>query len=222
MTEQQLAEALADLSPEEVAELEAKLARIPPGEALGLAEVPTRVVTRSRTRACFDFSRVANAERQLQELPKEGESIHCLMGGDYNGSDLIPAVQALAGEPIQELHVATLGFNQANMAQLCAMYDDGLLRAVAVACSDYFRDTSKQTFEFAQHELTSRGQRLTSTRTHAKILLFRFHRAGRFVVESSANLRSCNNVEQFALTRSRDLYTFHRTWLEHIHGLSAR
>jgi hypothetical protein len=219
VTDQQLAEALADLSPDEIAELESKLARIPPGEALGLSAVPTRLVTRSRTRACFDFTRVSNAERQIADLPLEGESIHCLMAGDYNGSDLIPAIQSLAGETIQELQIATLGFNQTNISQLCAMFDDGLIRCLAVACSDYFRDTSRQTFDFAVHELTNRGQRITSTRTHAKVILFRFRR-GRYVVESSANLRSCNNVEQFALTRSAPLYRFHHAWLEHIHGLA--
>ena len=47
---------------------------------------------------------------------------------------------------------------------------------------------------------------------HSKILLFDFPTAA-FVVESSANLRSCNNLEQFCLTQSRPLLEFHRQWI---------
>jgi hypothetical protein len=31
--------------------------------------------------------------------------------------------------------------------------------------------------------------------------------------ETSANLRSCNNLEQFSLTNSRPLFNFHKSWI---------
>ena len=33
------------------------------------------------------------------------------------------------------------------------------------------------------------------------------------IIEGSANLRSCRNVEQFTATESPDLYQFHRAWI---------
>lgn len=216
LTDDRLAELIAELSPREVDLLEKGLGKIPPAEALGFPPELTRATTRSRVRACFDFSKVENAIAHLKRLPKLEETIHCLMGGDYNAADLIPAVQALAGKPCDELHIATLGFNKTNTAQLCAMFDDGLIRQITIACSHYFASTDRPTFDFAEHELTKRGQRIVATRTHAKVVLFRFGRES-YAVESSANLRSCNNLEQFAFTRSGQLFRFHKAWLVHLH-----
>jgi hypothetical protein len=38
--------------------------------------------------------------------------------------------------------------------------------------------------------------------------------ASHYVIESSANLRSCRNIEQFTMTNDRELLTFHRSWME--------
>ena len=40
---------------------------------------------------------------------------------------------------------------------------------------------------------------------------------GRCIVnESSANLRSCRNIEQFTMTHDRDLLEFHRQWMAEV------
>ena len=217
--EEELLELLENLTPAELAKLERELKTLTPADELGLSAAERRRTEKVRKHVCFDFSRVENAARQIKALPKRGESIHCLMGGEYNGSDLVPAVQSLAGAPIDELYVATLGFNKTNTAQLCGLIDDGVLRRLTVVCSHYFRQTSGDTYAFAEEELAARGQRIVATRNHAKLLLFRIGRA-RYVNESSANLRSCNNLEQFTLCRSDTLYRFHRRWLEQVvaHG----
>lgn len=213
-SEEELRALLATLDPEQLAELERQVAKMSPADDLALSPGRRRHAEPAKRRACFDFSRVENAARQIKVLPKPGESIHCLMGGDYNGSDIIPALQSLAGAPIDDLYLATLGFNKTNAGQLCAMLDDGVLRRVSLICSHYFAKTDDATFAYAERELTARGQRIVATRNHAKLVLLRFGRA-RYVVESSANLRSCNNLEQFSLCRSESLYKFHAGWLEH-------
>ena len=206
---------LESLSPKELEKLEKKLAKITPAEELNLPSGCRRYSEHVRTRNCFDFSRVENAAKQIKRLPQHGETIHCLMGGDYNGSDIIPAIQSLAEVNVDELYIATLGFNKTNTTQLCTMFDDGLLRRVTLLCSHYFSQTDGGTFDFAERELTGRGQRIVFTRNHAKILLFRMGRSF-YVVESSANLRSCNNLEQFTLCRSEGLFKFHAGWMERI------
>lgn len=219
--DQQIAELLAALSPDERDELERVLAKTPPGEALGMTPALSRTTTRAKHRVCFDFSKVESAVRLLERLPAKGETFHCLMGGDFNAADLIPAIQCLADEPLDELHIATLGFNKTNTAQICALFDEGLVKSISLACSHYFAATDKSTFEFATEELQRRGQRIVATRTHAKVLAVRIGRAG-YAVESSANLRSCNNQEQLAFTCSLQLFRFHRAWLNHIHQEAGR
>lgn len=68
---------------------------------------------------------VANAADHLQRLPDDGESIHCVMRGNYHAWDLVPALLRLAqssgsqssgsqAATIDYLGVATLGFNAQN------------------------------------------------------------------------------------------------------------
>lgn len=137
------------------------------------------------------------------------------MGGDYHGFDLVIAVHELAAARIDELHLATLGFNRHNISHLCAMIDADAVGPVHLLCSEYFSSADFETYGFARAELSRRGCRCLAARNHAKILLFAIGSA-RYVIESSANLRSCNNLEQFALHQSPTLYAFHRAWIERV------
>jgi hypothetical protein len=190
-----------------------------PAEALDLKSSNLHLRTRTKRRYFLDLSKINHAAAQIRSLPRNDETLHCVMGGDFNGWDLVPAIHKLARRSIEELYVTTLGFNQNNNSQLCSLIDDGTISRVTVICSDYFRDSSRDLFLSSRHELERRGQRLISSRNHSKILLLLA--GAHYVVESSANLRSCNNLEQFCLTNSRPLYEFHRTWIEHVASIEA-
>ncbi len=51
-------------------------------------------------------------------------------------------------------------------------------------------------------------------RNHAKIILVRMIDGRSFTWESSANMRSCHNVEQCCLTHDAGLLHFHREWID--------
>lgn len=159
---------------------------------------------------------VSNAAKLLDKLPAAGESLHCVMKGNFSAWDLVPAVLDLAGCKCQGLYVATLGFNQKVTAELLDLLDRGAVGEVAFVCSCYFRSTGGNLFEELHQGLTARGQRCVAIRSHAKLILFAMDDGRRFVIESSANLRSCRNIEQFTLTHATDLHDFHRTWLDHV------
>ena len=183
------------------------------GEAAGIDGLEHLHREPPKRRLFYDLATARRATAALGRLPDPEESFHCLMGGDYHGFDLIIAVRELAGEVIEELHVATLGFNRHNMAHLCSMLDARDVGRAHVLCSEYFAGADFETFGYAKHELGRRGLRCVASRNHAKVLLFAIG-PRRFVIESSANLRSCNNLEQFALCQSPPLYEFHRAWIE--------
>lgn len=157
---------------------------------------------------------IENAVRHLERLPKAGWSYHCLMRGDYNGWEIVPAVVRLAKPArIEELWVATLGFNERNSKELLELLDAGEVGKVSFICSHYFKATSADIFNPLEKALRSRGQRILAMRCHAKLLLFSLSDGRRLVVESSANLRSCHNIEQFSLTNDSGLYDFHAGWM---------
>lgn len=53
-------------------------------------------------------------------------------------------------------------------------------------------------------------------RTHTKLLLIETTAGDCYTIESSANLRSCKNVEQSTFTNDRPLFDFHRQWLNEL------
>ena len=52
--------------------------------------------------------------------------------------------------------------------------------------------------------------------THAKVVLIETTDGRHFVVESSANLRSCSSIEQITVTHDGDLLAFHRQWIDEL------
>lgn len=176
-----------------------------------------KLLRRSAKRQMLHLMHVANAAQHLGELPANGESLHCVMKGNYHAWDLVPAILQLAAPAtITRLLVATLGFNKSNAAELIELYDAGQIKAVDFICSCYFKSTCEGEFEFLHAALTARGQRIAAVRSHAKILGFELSDGRALVIESSANLRSCRNVEQFSLTHDRELLEFHRSWIDQL------
>jgi hypothetical protein len=160
---------------------------------------------------------VSNAAKQLERLPAEGESIHCVMRGNYHAWDLIPAaLQLAAPATIERLYVATLGFNDANARELVGLLDAGRIRRVTFLCSAYFRDASAETYRPLAEQLLARGQRVAAIRTHAKIQAYTLTDGRAIAIESSANLRSCRNIEQFCMTADRALFDFHAAWMDEV------
>lgn len=174
-----------------------------------------RHVRRAVRRRFIHALNVQNAAKDLEQLPEPGETYHFIMRGNWHGWDLVPAVLRLAGGPaIELLYVATLGFNKDNAVELANLLDAGRIKRVRFVCSVYFRDATRDIFEFLAAELQARGQELLAMRNHAKLLLFRLEDGRSYVVESSANLRSCRNVEQFALSHDAGLFDFHVAWMD--------
>lgn len=171
------------------------------------------LIRRATARTTVDFRANPDALRHLATLPKKGESLHGIICGKYALWDLVPAVLERTGKTIDHLSIATLSYSEKNAADLLARFDAGQIKGVSLLVSHYFKSTSQGIYEALVPHLLARGQRVLAMRTHCKILLFRIG-GTRYVVESSANLRSCVNVEQFVMTNDRKLYDFHHAWLE--------
>lgn len=87
----------------------------------------------------------------------------------------------------------------------------------------YFKGTSPDIYRFAAEVLGKRKDRVEflSVRTHAKLLLLQL--PGRVLaLESSANLRSCKNLEQVTVFGSPAVHEFHRGWIDELFEKGAR
>jgi hypothetical protein len=174
-----------------------------------------RSLLRAPTRRLFvDYRANADAYKHLRDLPGVNESLHGVISGKYALFDLIPALIERTGQNIATCYIATLGFSKQNGADLCGLIDAGHVGTVAMVCSHYFQKTSQQIYDAVIPALLKRQQRVVAMRSHAKMILARMADDTCYTCESSANLRSCVNVEQFVLTCCPHLYAFHRQWLE--------
>jgi hypothetical protein len=188
-----------------------------------------RIARNAAKRSYIHALNVANAAKELQRLPDPGETIHLVMRGNFAAWDLVPATLRLLNTPagptpyrIDALTIATLGFNDANLEDLCAMLDAGQIGKVAFLCSCYFRDANALGFKKAADALAARHMPIIATRNHAKILLMATSRGDWLTIETSANLRSCKNIEQACITSDRALYDFHAEWIAEVMEKATR
>ena len=158
-----------------------------------------------------------NALEHLITLPEQSESIHIVIGGQFEPCDLIPAIRRLSHPAvISRLDISTLGFNHDNVATIARGIDQAKITIANVVCSKYFARLEKSSFEFLKNEITTRGGRVNWGKTHAKLILLEMSDGRFFTVDGSANLRSCSSIEQINITQDRELLLFHRSWLEEI------
>lgn len=175
-------------------------------------------------RVFHNAMRTTAAVEALRGLPEAGETWHTIMSGSYDSFDLVDAMlQHAAPALIDDLHLATLGFNAANARRLIALLDAGRVKRCTMIVSCYYEADPKEAevCYLLSKELPRRGGWYAATRSHAKIIAAAFDDGRRFVVESSANLRTCRNLEQFTITHDGPLFDFHRSWMEEVYANEA-
>jgi hypothetical protein len=175
-----------------------------------------------------DLRAKPDAVKHLERLPTDGESFHAVISGKYALWDLVPAMlEKIAPSTIDALTLATLSFSKQNAADMLALLDNGSIRTVVLLVSHYFKSTNREIYDSLIPQLLERGHKVCAMRTHAKLTLMQTTAGAKYVIESSANLRSCKNVEQFVMTQDANLYDFHRQWItdlidgKGIHGWKA-
>lgn len=97
---------------------------------------------------------------------------------------------------------------------MLGLVDEGRIGRVSLLVSHYFKSQNRALYDTLVPPLLDRGHRVLAMRTHCKIILARMADGSEYVVEASANLRSCRSVEQFFLARDAGLYAFHHGWLD--------
>jgi hypothetical protein len=196
-----------------------------PNEARGsiasqlCVKVATFAMRQRAARAdAIDARRFERATDALVRLPEPLEYVHIVTGQEFSGFDLLPAMLALSkADRFDALTLTTLGFSKRNLEALAAMVEAGKVQVAAlrILCSDFFRRSDREIWQIGREQADRTGYGFRSTRNHTKIILAAI--AGKsYVVESSANLRSCANLEQFCLCQSKPLYDFHAGWIEQV------
>ena len=164
----------------------------------------------------------SNAKRMAQaktaaalvaDLPAIGESLHCLMTGQYDLTQVIAAVTAT--HPTAHLRIATLCFSKRNAAELLGLIDSKRVGKLTLLVSAFFKGHNKSIYEAFAEDLKSFPESiLTASRSHCKVVTFDLAPDDALVFEGSANLRTNKNIEQLAIHRDRGLHDWHAEWID--------
>ncbi len=174
-----------------------------------------RMLRRQRQRSTRVLNKHRAAVQTIEKLPAPDESLHCVLNGSFALADFIGAVLELSGRPLDHLAIVTLGFSKANVESLDQLITASQVKRLDILCSHYFAAADAQIFAQAAALCSKHGFRIAAMRTHAKILLLKTG-AHSIVVESSASLRSCHNVETATMFNDAGLFDFHRAWIDEL------
>jgi len=176
-----------------------------------------RSIRQSNTHTLVDARGATNALANVGRLPRPQESLHMICKGNYAAFDHIPAaLELVKPERLAYVGIVTLSFSARNIATLCELLDARRIESLDLLYSCYFRSVERGEADRLTADLSHRGARVLSMRTHAKITLFETTAGEYFALEGSANLRSRGNLEQCVMTNSAELYRFHREWINEI------
>jgi len=169
--------------------------------------------SRSRRRALV---KPENAEEILARLPLQSDrALHVITPGNFIFCDLITAVATRF--KTARIFIATLSFSKKNAEALCSLISTGKVRGIKMLTSNYF---AKMNAEILQHFTTcadkSGGIQIGIARTHAKVTAFEFADGKRLTIETSANLRSSDNIEQVSFFADVPTFNFHAEWIQQV------
>lgn len=193
-----------------IAQVEAELVRLP---HLG---GDRRHVRQNRKAEYREAQQSRTAGEALGKIPEPDEAIHLVISGKFALWDFTSAIlQMSGGSRIDQLVIATLGFSRRNITKMTELSDAGQIGNVRLLFSHYFRGTSGDLCEHMVEQFQARPERMEylSVRTHCKLLLIGLSDGRRLTFESSANLRSCKNIEQVSVFGDPQLYQFHADWI---------
>jgi hypothetical protein len=155
--------------------------------------------------------RADNALGLLPYLPEPGDCTHAVVRGDFILADIIPLI--LGSSRADILAISTLGMSRDNAALLAELRAAGRVGRILLLVSHYFSQVDKTgTF---REVVSILGDAVKVARTHAKVILVSAAPSF-FVIEGSANLRSSDNIEQFAIWNDEELLKWHLDWMQEV------
>jgi len=154
------------------------------------------------------------AAKAINELPLAGWSYHYITNGSYDYWSIVPAlVELLHGA--EEAYFSTWTLSQENCLEMFGLFDDKRLERVTFLTGLYFKRRTTAVYAMLFDGMRERGQRYVAAKNHSKIILLKGGK-NYIVVEGSANFTSNPRIEQFTMFNDKELYDFHKEWMEKI------
>jgi hypothetical protein len=158
------------------------------------------------------------AKRILTRLPAVGESLHIIQNGKFDFFDYIPIVIDLMGKA-DEGYFSTWTMNRENTQELFDIYDSEKLGKINIITGIYFKKRESAVYAMLMEYIIARKQRYITCKNHAKVTILCHKMKNQYItIEGSANMTANPRIEQSVITNSKQLYEFHREWMEELYA----
>lgn len=151
----------------------------------------------------------------LNSLPKIDESFHIISNGSFDYFNLIPTTVEHLGNICNEFYFSTWTMNLSNTRHLFEMFDSGKIKSIAALVGLYFKKRESNVFNELYEGLKKRNQRIFSNENHTKISLLT-NGIDYISICGSANFTANPRIEQFTVHNSKELFDFHKKWMDEI------
>lgn len=178
--------------------------------------VSSRILKRKSKDRYINGMKKEELSKLLDVLPEEGESFHLISNGKYDYYTFIPTILSHVGH-IDEFWGSTWTMNRANLEDLFSLFDSGKIDTMNIITGLFFKRRETSVYATLVDGMSRRKQKVKSCENHAKILLIRSGEKY-YVVEGSANWTANPRIEQNMITQSKELYNFHRGWMQEYIG----
>ena len=152
----------------------------------------------------------------LPTLPEPGWSYHVVSSGNFDFWTYVPHIVSLAGY-FDEFYCSTWTMNRDIAVQMVELYDKGKIGNITLFTGKYFKRRETAVYGYILENLLKRGQRYLAFSNHIKLILLR-NKDYNITIEGSANLTANPRAEQFIINNNKELYEFHREWMENLYG----
>ena len=161
------------------------------------------------------FLKKEKADIILQELPQLGESLHIISNGSFDYFNFIPISVKLLGGKCTDFYFSTWTMNLGNTRALIKLYDEGKIEKINALVGLYFKKRESAVFNELYEGLKARGQKVYSNENHSKVTLLT-NGVDYITISGSANFTSNPRIEQFSINNSKELFDFHKQWMDEI------
>ena len=158
------------------------------------------------------FIRPENAKCILPFLPDPGDTTHAIVRGDFVLADIIPVI--LGKNIADKIAITTLGMSEKNAEMLAALHSKGQIQNLQIIVSHYFASVDATSTFAKVCKILGKNTPIV-TRNHAKVVVI-IQPPNFYTIAGSANLRSSDNIEQFAIWNDEEISKFHIAWMSEL------
>lgn len=147
-----------------------------------------------------------------------GDCNYALVSGQFVFGDFVTRLIERKNAHVLKMHIATLSMSEENIMNLASLIQGDYIDRLDLLISAYFyaHERNNMIPMIYQHLDHDNKFQLAVVSIHAKIVLLQTEGGKYITIHGSANLRSCDNVEQVSIDVDKDLYDFNAVFLDSV------